>query len=81
MTLEAMNEGTEESMSQLLKSLVITCITSPAMIEQGFQRVFDDIQDISIDIPLAYIILERFMARLHNMNVVSEKTMKNLPSR
>lgn len=81
MTLEAMNEVTEESMSKLLKSLEKTFIVSREMVEQGFQRIFDDIQDISLDIPLAYIILERFMQRLCNMDVVSEKTMKNLPSR
>lgn len=81
MTLEAMNEVTEESMSKLLKSLEKTFIVSREMVEQGFQRIFDDIQDISLDIPLAYIILERFMQRLINMDVVSEKTMKNLPSR
>lgn len=81
MTLEAMNEVTEDSMSKLLKSLEKTFIVSREMVEQGFQRIFDDIQDISLDIPLAYIILERFMQRLCNMDVVSEKTMKNLPSR
>lgn len=81
MTLEAMNEGTEDSMGKLLKSLENACVLSPEMVEQGFQRVFDDIADISIDIPLAYIILERFMERLSSMNLVSEKTMKNLPSR
>lgn len=81
MTLEAMNEGTEESMSKLFKFLENTCIVSREMVEQGFQRVFDDIQDISLDIPLAYIILERFITRLYNMAIVSEKMMKALPSR
>lgn len=81
MTLEAMNEGTEESMSKLLKSLEQTCIVSNEMMEQGFQRVFDDIQDISLDIPLAYIILERFVQRLYNARIVSDKITKNLPSR
>lgn len=76
-----MNEGTEESMSKLLKSLEQTCIVSNEMMEQGFQRVFDDIQDISLDIPLAYIILERFVQRLYNARIVSDKITKNLPSR
>lgn len=81
MTLEAMNEGTEASMSTLMKSLENACMVSREMVEQGFQRVFDDIQDISLDIPLAYIILERFITRLYNMGIVSEKLMKTLPSR
>lgn len=81
MTLEAMNEGVEESMCRLMKSLEVTCIVTVETIEQGFQRVYDDIQDISLDIPLAYIILERFVQRCHNAGFISEKMLKGLPSR
>jgi programmed cell death protein 4 len=81
MTLEALNESVEGAMGNLLKSLEQCCIVTVEMMEQGFQRVYDDIQDISIDIPLAYIILERFVQRCHNLGVLSEKMMKNLPSR
>lgn len=81
MTLEALNEGVEDAMGQLLKSLEQICVLTIEMMEQGFQRVYDDIQDISIDIPLAYIILERFVQRCHNLGVLSEKMLKNLPSR
>lgn len=81
MTLEALNEGIEDAMGKLLKSAEQACIVTIEAIEQGFQRVFDDIQDISIDIPLAYIILERFAQRCHNLGVLTEKMLKNLPSR
>lgn len=82
MTLEAIKiDVTEDAMGKLLQSLEQCCIVTIEMIEQGFQRVYDDIQDISLDIPLAYIILERFVGRCHNLGVLSEKMMKNLPSR
>lgn len=81
MTLEALNEGVEDAMGKLLKSAEQACVITAEAIEQGFQRVYDDIQDISIDIPLAYIILERFAQRCHNLGVLSEKMLKNLPSR
>lgn len=81
MTLEALNEGVEEAMAKLLKFLEQTCIVTVEVMEQGFQRVFDDIQDISLDIPLAYIILERFVQRCQNLGIISEKMLKNLPSR
>lgn len=81
MTLETLSEQTEDAMGKLLKSVEQSCIITREMIEQGFQRVYDDIQDISIDIPLAYIILERFVQRCHNLGVLSEKMLKNLPSR
>jgi programmed cell death protein 4 len=81
MTLEGLNEGLEDTMAKLLKSLEQTCIFTVEMIEQGFQRIYDDIQDISLDIPLAYIILERFVQRCYNIGILSEKMLKNLPSR
>jgi programmed cell death protein 4 len=81
MTLEALNEGVEEAMGKLLKSVEQTCIVTIEMMEQAFQRVYDDIQDISLDMPLAYIILERFVQRCHNLGLLSEKMLKNLPSR
>lgn len=68
-------------MAKLLKSLDQMCIVTPEAIEQGFQRVYDDIQDISLDIPLAYIILERFVQRCYNLGILNEKMLKNLPSR
>jgi programmed cell death protein 4 len=81
MTLEALNEGVEEIIAKLLKSLEQTCIVTKLVIEQGFQRVYDDIQDISLDIPLAYIILERFVQRCYNLGVLGDLMLKNLPSR
>ena len=76
-----MNEGVEEAMSKLLKSLEQMCIVTKEAIEQGFQRVYDDIADISLDIPLAYMILERFVNRCCNLGLLSEKMLKNLPTR
>ena len=82
MVLEAKaNEGVEEAMAKFLQSLEQSCVITVEMIEQGFQRVYDDLPDISLDIPLAYIILERFVQRCYNLNVLSEKMLKTLPSR
>ncbi|CAO1417767.1 unnamed protein product [Diamesa hyperborea] len=81
MTLEALNEDVEDAMGKLLKTLEQNCFLTVEMMEQGFQRVYGDIQDISLDIPLAYNILERFVQRCYNLGVLSERMMKNLPSR
>lgn len=48
---------------------------------QGFQRVFDDLPDIVLDIPLAYIMLDRFIERAGPAGFLSEKTVKSMPSR
>jgi len=81
MTLEAVSEPYEEAMCTLLKSLDAACIVLPEMMEQGFQRVFDDIADISIDIPLGYIVLDRFLQRCSRAGFISDKLIKNQPSR
>jgi programmed cell death protein 4 len=81
MTIESLNEGVEEAMCKLMKSLEQACIVTMEMIEQGFQRIYEDIQDISLDMPLAYVILERFVQKCQKLGLMTEKILKNLPSR
>ncbi|XP_059615134.1 programmed cell death protein 4 [Phlebotomus argentipes] len=81
MALESINQSTEEALCALLKSLDAACIVSPLMMEQGFQRVFDDMTDIVLDVPLAYIMLDRFVERCSRAGFLSDKTIRNMPSR
>lgn len=83
MTLENAkdNKSDEESMCEFLKSLDETCLVSRDMMEQGIQRVFDDMADINIDVPRAYTILERFIDRCDEAGFLSEKIMRNMPNR
>lgn len=48
---------------------------------QGFQRVYEDMPDIVLDIPLAYIMLDRFIERCGRAGFLSELSIKNMPSR
>lgn len=48
---------------------------------QGFQRVFDDMADICLDVPLAYIMLDRFMDRCYKEGFLTDTIMKNMPTR
>lgn len=48
---------------------------------QGFQRVFDDMADICLDVPLAYIMLDRFIDRCYKEGFLTEKIIKNMPTR
>jgi programmed cell death protein 4 len=81
MTLEALSENIEEAMAKLLKALEQSCVVTMEMMEQGFSRVYNDIQDISLDIPLAYIVLERFVKRCFSLGLLSDKMVKDLPTR
>uniref|UniRef100_D3TLD2 Programmed cell death protein 4 n=1 Tax=Glossina morsitans morsitans TaxID=37546 RepID=D3TLD2_GLOMM len=81
MTLESLSQTTEEAMCELLSSLDKACLVLPASMEQGFLRVFDDMADIVLDVPLAYIILDRFMERCNRAGFVTDKILSNMPSR
>ncbi|KAH8368085.1 hypothetical protein KR084_006870 [Drosophila pseudotakahashii] len=81
MTLESLSQTTEEAMCELLKQLDLTCLVLPAGMEQGFMRVFDDMADIVLDVPLAYIILDRFVERCNRAGFLTDKIINNVPSR
>lgn len=52
-----------------------------ACILQGFQRVFDDIDDIKLDVPLAPILLDRFVERCQAAGFLSESIVAKMPNR
>lgn len=81
MMLEALSEPTEEAICALFKSLDDTCLVTPEQMEQGFRRVYEDMTDIVLDIPLAYSILDRFVQRCQRADFLNETVIKDLPSR
>lgn len=81
MALEANSVIKEESLCKLLKAFDTAVIVTTDQLERGFLRVFDDLQDISMDVPLAYIILDRFVDRCYKEGFLTETIIKKLPSR
>lgn len=81
MALEANNASKEEALCSLLKAFDAAVLITTDQMERGFIRVFDDLPDISMDVPLAYIILDRFVDRCHKNGFLTEKIMEKMPSR
>jgi len=81
MALESLNTQVEESMCKLLKSLSDAIIITPEMMEQGFCRVFDDMPDIILDVPLATTVLERFVNLCHKAGFISAELVEKMPCR
>ncbi|PSN39068.1 Programmed cell death protein 4 [Blattella germanica] len=81
MTIEQINGHTEEMMCKLLKSLYAAIIITPDMMERGFLRVYEDMPDICLDVPLAYSVLERFVDRCQKGGFLTEEVIKKMPSR
>lgn len=81
MAIESIRQEVEEVLCGLLKHLYEACIVSPEQMEQAFQRVFDDMADIVIDVPLAYAMLDRIVERCGRAKILSEKTVRGVPAR
>lgn len=48
---------------------------------QGFERVYLDMADISIDVPCAYSLLEQFVEQSFNAGVIDKKLRDLCPCR
>ena len=76
MVIESSHEKTEEAMCKLLQSLFRSFVISIENLRAGFQRCYDQMVDISIDVPQAYNILERWVLRcrqVRSLAVILEK--------
>ncbi|XP_076053110.1 programmed cell death 4 [Oratosquilla oratoria] len=81
MTLEKMDDRTANMMCDLLASLHNSIIVTPHQMKEGFLRVYEDMPEICLDVPPAYTVLERFVARCHIGKVIGEDVVKKLPVR
>ncbi|KAB0802895.1 hypothetical protein PPYR_05081 [Photinus pyralis] len=81
MALEANSAVKEEALCKLLKSFDAAVLLTQDQMERGFLRVYEDLPDISMDVPLAYIILDRFVDRCSKQGFLSEVVISKLPSR
>ena len=63
MVIESMHEKTDEAMCKLLQGLFRSFVITIEQMRAGFQRVYDEMVDISIDVPQAYTVLERWVLR------------------
>lgn len=48
---------------------------------QGFQRVFDDLPDICIDVPLVYSLIERFANKALAAEIITKELVLEVPIR
>lgn len=81
MAIESLKTSTQEAICQLLNYFDSACVLTRDDLEKGFLRVFEDMPDISLDVPLAYITLDRFIDMCQQRNFLTENIMKNIPSR
>lgn len=81
MVLESKGERTLQMILQLLKSLCASTVITVDQLRRGFERVYLDMADISIDVPCAYSLLEQFVEQSFNAGVIDKKLRDLCPSR
>uniref|UniRef100_A0A3P9MSP3 Programmed cell death protein 4 n=1 Tax=Poecilia reticulata TaxID=8081 RepID=A0A3P9MSP3_POERE len=81
MVLESRGEKTFKMVLQLLKSLSLSSIITEDQMRRGYERVYMDIDEINIDVPLAYFILEQFVEKSFHMGVIGVILRDQCPHR
>jgi len=79
--IESMHEKTDEAMCKLLQSLFRSFILTNSNIKVGFERVYDNMPEMSLDVPAAYAILERFVLRCRKEGIISDELVRKMPTR
>jgi len=81
MVIESMHEKTEEAMCKLLQSLFRSFVITIDQMRAGFQRVYEEMSEISLDVPAAYLILERWVIRCRQAGIINDEIVRKMPSR
>ena len=79
MALEDPSEKTSDLIVSLLRSLSDSAIVTIDQLRNGFNRIYTELDDITLDIPLAYTHLERVVSRAANF--IPRDLILNCPSR
>ncbi|KAK7109895.1 programmed cell death protein 4-like [Littorina saxatilis] len=79
--MEDSHERAAEMMAKLLKSWADAVIITPEQFRVGFNRVFDNMPDICLDVPNAYTLLEEFITVCQKEDFLPESILKDMPQR
>ncbi|XP_072178035.1 programmed cell death protein 4-like [Diadema setosum] len=81
MALEVGGENTTAKMVKLLKELYSTTVITYDQLVAGFERVFDALPDLVLDVPYAYQIMESFGDLCLKEKLMSPQMRDRVPSR
>ncbi|CAG9574187.1 unnamed protein product [Danaus chrysippus] len=81
LAVEAINSSVEEQLCTFLAELRRCVIVTPDQMDRGFLRVLEDMSDIVLDVPLAYIMLDRFVERCQLRFRLGDHVLARMPTR
>lgn len=81
MVLEATGDTASPMMMKLLQSFWKTGLITVDQMNRGFQRVYDELPEISLDVPHAHTIMESFVDLCFQESVITKQLRDACPSR
>ena len=81
LALEKMTEPAQAALCELLAALYEEGVLSVGQMTNGFLRVFEVIDDIAIDVPAAFILLEKVVNRCRGKGILTEEVVHKCPHR
>jgi len=82
-TIEAMHERTARMLSLLLSELCAQLILTIDAIRTGFDRLYEALPDLCLDVPPAYTLLERWLAACNKVEkpFLPEDVVRKMPQK
>ncbi|XP_061768213.1 programmed cell death protein 4a isoform X2 [Nerophis ophidion] len=81
MVLESKGDTASHMMIKLLQSFWKTGLITVDQMNRGFQRVYDELPEISLDVPHAHSIMETFVDLCYQESVITKQLRDDCPSR
>uniref|UniRef100_A0A2R8MFP4 Programmed cell death protein 4 n=1 Tax=Callithrix jacchus TaxID=9483 RepID=A0A2R8MFP4_CALJA len=81
MVLESTGESTFKMILDLLKSLWMSSTITVDQMKRGYERIYNEIPDINLDVPHSYSVLERFVEECFQVGIISKQLRDLCPSR
>ncbi|KAF6110611.1 programmed cell death 4 [Phyllostomus discolor] len=81
MVLESTGESTFKMILDLLKSLWKSSTITVDQMKRGYERIYNEIPDINLDVPYSYSVLERFVEECFQAGIISKQLRDLCPSR
>lgn len=79
MAIELSTDEARHRMIRLLKDLCNSVVITPNQLALGVRRVYTELPDLQLDVPAAYVLMERFLADAVTAGFLPKKLAAEMP--
>lgn len=81
MGIEKMDQRSLQNVCKLLAAFHSSVIITPNQMKEGFIRVFDDLPQITLDVPPAHALLEKIVQKCRADKIIGDDVVRKMPAR